>query len=162
MTRRVSDSKVFALGVESQPTSDSKFKYINRVVLVNERGDRVLDTLVKPVNLPEGCKTMERDGLKTKIFELATDVGPSLKTVAEVVANIVKDKPFVGYLQMMKLTDILFWDAAITIGGKVSRESYDDYRSSENKVIGQIQREEKENAKLGHNNRFKPKDVETS
>lgn len=65
----MTDTKIFALGVEQQPTSDAKFtKYLNRVVLINERGDRILDTLVKPIKQLDGCKIMAKNGIKTKIF----------------------------------------------------------------------------------------------
>lgn len=38
------------------------------------------------------------------MFKLAADIGPSLQDVAEIVANLVKDKPFAGYHQSNKLT----------------------------------------------------------
>lgn len=153
--RLMTDSEVFALGVESQPTSISSHKYINRVVLINDRGDRVLDTLVRPIEFPEGCKINAKDGMKTKLFKLAAEIGPTLEEVAEVVANLVKGKPFVGYHQAMKCTDMGYWDPAIALGGTISQDTYRDYRKSNSKVIG----EAKERG--GHKNKFDPKEVET-
>lgn len=104
--------------------SDTRIRYINRVVLVNDRGDRVLDTLVRQNKYPEHCKLNIKDGLKQKMFRLAEDLAPSLETVAEVIANIVKDKPVAGYHLTMKLTDIGYWEKAIAIGGTVTAQTY--------------------------------------
>ena len=130
-----------------------RFRYINRVVLVNERGDRILDTLVRPTNFPEGCQVQARDGLKSKVFQLAAELGPSLETVAEVIANIVKDKPFVGYHQTNKLTDIGYWDPAIAIGDKTNKKTLKESPKS-------TPRETSPESPKAHNNRFKAKDVD--
>lgn len=159
MKRPVVDSKVFALGIEQQPTSDTRYKYLNRVVLINERGDRVLDTLVKPSKIVEGFRVTTKEGIKTKIFQLAADIAPSLETVAEIIANIVKDKPFVGYHQAAKLSDMGYWNAAIAIGGKLTRENYNDFKRSDTKVIGEGQDDIR--SKRGHKNRFNPNEIET-
>ena len=65
--KRIEQAK---LQLEAEKEGSPKFKYINRVVLVNDRGERVLDTLVKPsAKLPKDCKITPKDGLKTKIFQ---------------------------------------------------------------------------------------------
>lgn len=75
------------------------------------------------------------------------------------IAHIVKDRPFVGYHQATKLSDMGYWSAAIAAtGGKVSRETYKhDFRKSQSKVIGDGDNED--GVMRAHSNRFKAKDV---
>ena len=63
----------------------------------------MLDTLVCPEPLGEGHKHICKEGLKTKIFELAQACGPKLELVLEVVKFLVKGKPLIGYHMPLKL-----------------------------------------------------------
>jgi len=111
------ETEAFALAVETQPTSINTIKCVNRVVLVNHKGDRVLDTLVRPEEFPEGCTVNVRDGIKKKFIKLAAEIGPTLDQVAEVIAYLVKDKPLVGYHLPMKLTDARAWEPMLARSG---------------------------------------------
>jgi hypothetical protein len=58
------DSSAYSLSVENIATTGTTIRGITRIVLVNENGSRVIDTLVCPKDLPEGEKYVAKDGIK--------------------------------------------------------------------------------------------------
>jgi hypothetical protein len=66
----------------------------------------VLDTLVKPEPLGAGEKYVIKEGLKTKLCQLADAKGPTLETVVKVIKLLVKNKPLCGYHLPMKIADL--------------------------------------------------------
>ena len=100
------ENEAFSLNIETLATSNPLKKGVPRIVLVDDHGNRVLDTLVKPEQLGLGEKYVIREGLKTKLCQLADDKGPSLETVIKVIKFLVKDKPLCGYHLPMKLADL--------------------------------------------------------
>ena len=94
------------MNIETLATSNPLKKGVPRVVLVDDQGNRVLDTLVKPQTLLQGEKYVVKEGLKTKLCQLATEKGPSLESVIQVIKFLVRDKPLCGYHLPMKLVDL--------------------------------------------------------
>lgn len=87
------DFKSFSIAMETYTTSAGTIKFINRLVLVNEKGDRLLDTLVGAQTLPEGTVVAEpREGTKKRLKNLAQDVGPSLHDIRKVISHLIKGK----------------------------------------------------------------------
>ena len=68
-------------------------KNILRVVLVNHKGLRVLDTYIKP-QFSE-CHT--KQGIKSSLFLLAKTKGEPIKEVRERVRALIHGKSLVGY-----------------------------------------------------------------
>jgi DNA polymerase III epsilon subunit-like protein len=66
---------------------------IYRVCIVNESGQRVFDTIVKPLDNTVNIKA----GLKTQIFKYAQMVAPTLEEVQKKILEITKGKDVVGY-----------------------------------------------------------------
>ena len=100
------ENEAFSLNVETMACSNPMKKGVPRIVLVDDQGNKVLDTLVKPETLSHGEKYVIKEGLKTKLCLLATDKGPSLETVISVIKYLVRDKPLCGYHLPIKLADL--------------------------------------------------------
>ena len=93
--------------MEIYETTDPKIKCIGRVCLVNEAGERPLDTLVAPETYSDpSVRVRMKEGLKTKLFELAKAKGPSMQDVREAVKYFLNNKKVVGYHLPMKLTEL--------------------------------------------------------
>ena len=54
----------FSLNIETLATSNPIKKGIPRICLVDDKGNRVIDTLVKPTDLADGEKHIVKEGLK--------------------------------------------------------------------------------------------------
>lgn len=68
-------------------------KNIARVVIVNERGERVLDTFIKP-QLDE---IVVKTGIKSQLYKLSKLRGEPIEVVRERVFEIIRGKKLVGY-----------------------------------------------------------------
>ena len=99
------EDEAYSLSLESLQISDEKSKCIYRVVLVNQHGDRILDSLIKPT-LSEEVIMKNKDQLKRKLLSLALDVGPNIEDVKQVILHLIANKKLVGYHLIMKLTDL--------------------------------------------------------
>jgi hypothetical protein len=93
----------YSLNIETLATTCAIKKGVPRITLVDDKGNRVLDTLVKPELLGEGEKHIVKEGLKCKIFELAQDQGAKLELVLEVIKFLIKGKPLISYHLPLKL-----------------------------------------------------------
>ena len=96
----------YALAVENISTTNVQKKVVSRVALVNEKGQRVLDTLVKPQELQEGESLVIKEGLKTELMKLGQEQGPTLELIRELITDLVKDKKVMGYHLPNKLNDL--------------------------------------------------------
>lgn len=103
---KLMDSSAYSIAIETVATTGLTYKAVTRVVLLNDKGQRTLDTLVCPVKLKEPEKYVLKDGLKSQLFKLAQTRGPSITEVIKVMNHIIKDKKLVGYHLPMKLADI--------------------------------------------------------
>lgn len=74
---------------------------IARVVLVNEQGERILDTLI----LPQIEDVALKAGLKNQLFKLSKEKGAPIEVVREYVSNIIKGKALIGYHLPQKMSD---------------------------------------------------------
>lgn len=73
----------------------------HRVVVKNERGERVLDTLVKP---PEDAVNL---GKKTQAtYELALLKAPTLEVIQKYLTEMFAKRTVIGYHILMKLEDL--------------------------------------------------------
>lgn len=61
---QILDSSAYSLAVETVATTGTTIRGITRIVLVNDNGSRVIDTLVCPKELPENEKYVAKDGIK--------------------------------------------------------------------------------------------------
>jgi hypothetical protein len=73
-----------------------------RVVLINENGDCILDTLVKPQT---ESVTFSKTGLKHQLYMLSKDQAPSVEFVREQVLTLIKGKHLIGYQLPKKMGD---------------------------------------------------------
>lgn len=64
-------SIAYSLNIETVACSNNQKKGVPRVCLVDDLGNRVIDTLVSPQPLADGEKYIVKEGLKQKIFDLA-------------------------------------------------------------------------------------------
>ena len=76
------------------------------MVLVDQLGRRVLDTLVKMQELPKGEKYMIKEGLKKNMVEFANEHAPELSLVVPVLNHLIQGKVLVGYHLPLKLNDL--------------------------------------------------------
>lgn len=74
----------------------------NRVVLLNEEGERVLDTLIKI----EDTLVHVKQGLKQDLLNLSKAKGPELKSVQQKVVELMKGRTIVGYHIELKLNNL--------------------------------------------------------
>ena len=102
----VKNNSAYSLALETCTSSCPYIKGINRVVLVDQVGRRVFDTLVKMQELPKGEKYMIKDGLKKNMVEFANDQAPELSLVVKVLNHLISDKVLVGYHLPLKLNDL--------------------------------------------------------
>jgi hypothetical protein len=77
-------------------------KNVFRVVLVNEQGERVLDTLVAPQVSDVACK----GGTKTALLNYAQLKAEKLEVVRSRVIELVRGKSLVGYHLPQKMADL--------------------------------------------------------
>ena len=90
------DSKYLALSVETQTlpcNSTPNGKNVFRVVLVNERGERVLDTLVAPQ-----VKNVSVKGARLALLKYAELKAESYECVKGRLLKLISGKHLVGYL----------------------------------------------------------------
>ena len=80
------------MSVETHTIPNGK-KNIARVVIVNELGQRVLDTYIKPQTEDLSVK----QGIKSQLFKFSKVRGETLDVVRERVFKIIKGKKLVGY-----------------------------------------------------------------
>lgn len=100
------DSEVYSLAIECLSTTGQTVKGVTRVVLVNERGQRVLDSLVRPVELPGEEKYVAKAGIKVQLLELAKARGPAIGDVTAAINYIIRDKKLVAYHLPLKMADL--------------------------------------------------------
>jgi hypothetical protein len=91
------ENTAFSLNIETLASSNPIKKGVPRLCLVDDKGNRVIDTLVQPTELAKGEKHIMKEGLKQKIFELAKESGPELELVLQAVKFLIKGKPLIGY-----------------------------------------------------------------
>lgn len=72
-----------------------------RVVLVNEKGQRVLDTLIKPQYQDLALK----GGMRQDLHRISKAKAETIDTVRERVLDLIKGKKVVGYHLPQKLAD---------------------------------------------------------
>lgn len=95
-----------AISVETQTlkqeAANGNTKNITRIVIVNERGERLLDTLVAPQekNVPV------KGGTKMALFKYSEARAESLEKVMKRVRQLVKGKFLVAYHLPMKVADL--------------------------------------------------------
>ena len=87
-------------------TNPSGKKNIARVVIVNERGERVLDTFIKPQTEDLAVK----QGIKSQLFKFSKVRAESLDVVRERVFKIIRGKKLVGYHLPQKMADFGLFD----------------------------------------------------
>ena len=96
--------EMFSLQLETMSTSVGHLKYVMRACLTNQDGDRLLDTLIAPPEMPKGVTiTQPKEGIKKRMIGLAKEIGPSIKDVSHVICHFVKGKMLTGYHVPMKL-----------------------------------------------------------
>ena len=89
-----SESEVLSLSIETHTAAHNK-KNVARVVIVNDKGQRVLDTLVKPQ-----CDLTEialKPGVKSQLYKLSEMRAEHVEVVRERVLGLIKGKKLVGY-----------------------------------------------------------------
>ncbi len=74
---------------------------IGRVVLVNEKGQRVLDTMIKPQHQELNLK----QGLRQTLNAIAEKKAEPIDKVRQRVLQLIKGKKVVGYHLPQKLAD---------------------------------------------------------
>lgn len=87
---------------QQMPGLASSSKNISRVVLVNELGERLLDTLVSP----QSPNVSVKGGTKLALHRYAEARAEKLDRVLERVRSIIKGKILVGYHLIMKVADL--------------------------------------------------------
>ena len=87
-----SDSDVLSLSIETHTAAHNK-KNVARVVIVNDKGQRVLDTLVKPQLTDIALKP----GVKSQMYKLSEMRAEHVEVVRERVLGLIKGKKLVGY-----------------------------------------------------------------
>lgn len=85
------------------------FVYIYRITLVNERGERVLDTLIKV----DDSMIAVKSGLRTQLKNLAKVKGPAIEKVRQKVLELIKGRTVIGYHIYLKLNDFGIWSNMI-------------------------------------------------
>lgn len=71
-------------------------------MIVNEHGERLLDTLVKV----DDSMLVVKAGQRTQLKNFAKAKGPTLDAVRQKILTIIKGKFIVGYHTLLKLSDI--------------------------------------------------------
>ena len=100
------NSKCLSISIETQTLADSRLalngKNLFRVCLVNEQGERILDTLVQPQVPDVPCK----GGSKQALLKYATLKAEKYEVVKERVKSLIKGKSLVAYHLPQKLADL--------------------------------------------------------
>ena len=81
-------------------------------MIVNERGERVLDTFIKPQNDELAVKS----GIKSQLFKFSRAKAETIDVVRERVFKIIRGKKLVGYHLPQKMADFGLFDNE-TVGG---------------------------------------------
>ena len=84
-----------------------------RVVLVSEKGERLLDTLVKPQTEEVAIKS----GIKTQLFKLSKEKGAPIEIVREYVVHLISGKQVIGYHLPQKMADFGLLDLIVSKEG---------------------------------------------
>ena len=92
MSSFCSESDVLSLSIETHTAAHNK-KNVARVVIVNDKGQRVLDTLVKPQLTDIALKP----GVKSQMYKLSEMRAEHVEVVRERVLGLIKGKKLVGY-----------------------------------------------------------------
>ena len=92
---------MLSLSLETHTAAHNK-KNIARVVIVNDKGQRVLDTLVKPQTTEIALKP----GVKTQMLKLSELRAEHVDVVRERVLSLIKGKKVVGYHLPQKIADL--------------------------------------------------------
>ena len=98
--------EAYSLAVENISTTNVRIKVVSRVTLVSNTGLRILDTLVKPDDLPDGENMVIKEGMKTELMKLGQEKGPTLEMVRELITDLVKGKKVIGYHLPDKLNNL--------------------------------------------------------
>lgn len=77
---------------------------------MNERGERVLDTLVKV----DDSMIAVKSGLRTHLKNLGKAKGPTLEKVRAKVLEMIRGRVVIGYHIYLKLTDLGVWGQMLT------------------------------------------------
>ena len=89
------------MSLETHTAAHNK-KNIARVVIVNDKGQRILDTLVKPQTTELALKP----GIKSQMFKLSQMRAEHIDVVRERVLSLIKGKKLVGYHLPQKIADL--------------------------------------------------------
>ena len=106
------DCDYLAMSVETHTLTHDRLpnsKNIARVVIVNEDGERVLDTLVAPQTKDVAVK----GGHRQAVFKFAEAKAETFETVREKVVQLIQGKKLVAYHLGMKCSDLLLTPADI-------------------------------------------------
>jgi len=102
----VEGSKILALACETQtlgnPIATYNGKNLFRVCLVNEQGERVLDTLVKP----QVAEVAVKGGTKQALMKYAELKAESYEAVRERVLKLIEGRSLVAYHLPQKMSDL--------------------------------------------------------
>jgi len=105
--------QVLSLSCETQTLANSTAtpngKNLFRVVLVNECGERVLDTLVAPQVTDVAIK----GGMKQALLKYAELKAESYQSVKERILSLIQGKSIVGYHLPQKMSDLGLLNAQI-------------------------------------------------
>jgi hypothetical protein len=88
------------MGLETN-TGPKNQKNVSRVVLVNSKGERLLDTYIKPQH-PD-C--LLKQGIKSSLFNYSKAKAQPIEAVRERFLAIIKGKTLVGYHLPQKIAD---------------------------------------------------------
>jgi len=91
-------------------TSMTSTANVARVVLVGDGGQVLLDTLVKPQIENVALKA----GIKTQLFKLSKEKGPTLELIRDFILQLVAGKKVIGYQLPQKMTTLGFFDSRLT------------------------------------------------
>ena len=102
------DAEVLGFSVETHTTPQGQ-KNIARCVIVNEAGERVLDTFIKPQDENLAVK----QGIKSQLFKFSKVRAETLEAVRERVFRIIRGKKLVGYHLPQKMADFGLFDDGV-------------------------------------------------
>ena len=86
------------MSIESASSFASK-SMTTRICLVNDKGERVFDTIIKPVDNMFQAKP----GIKNEIMKFSKNNAPTIDEVQKKVLELIKGKILVGYSIINKL-----------------------------------------------------------
>lgn len=100
------DSEVLGFSCETHTTPVGQPKNVSRVVIVNDRGERVLDTYIKPQL--DGIPV--KPGIRSQLLKLSSQQAESIEIVRERVFHIIRGKKLVGYHLSQKMAEFGLFD----------------------------------------------------